>query len=328
MADNKTGSGRRAASDLGGGSVHLPSHFPGQADPIKGRWNMATELPTNEPGVILTSKGKVVFRHFGRGPVERRLAMKRAFARASCDSLAVDPPKTEGGFHYPRFGHKGFRIKWNPDEWLRETGIRLPMDLGAVAASCEQCGYCPSQEIIEAGFTMDAALMVLRNFLFHRRQHEREQTHSGSGGVGPDAAEPQADTKEQPWADDAPEYLPLKEARKLIDNRLSLSTLSKLLVPDGEMRYMRKYGKTGRSTRCKVHIGDFHRYMQSHQNDPQWAKAYLDFREAVGKGDRRWFWQCKTCGHEYPENAKAPERCPKCKGEVELTPKAPPKPRK
>ena len=104
--------------------------------------------------------------------------------------------------------------------------------------------------------------------------------------------------------------------------------LSKLCKPDGEMRYMRKYGKTGRSTRCKVHITDFRQCMRGRQSDPRWAKAYMDFREALGKGDRRWFWRCGKCGHEYPENAKAPECCPKCQGEVELTPKAPPKPRR
>lgn len=47
--------------------------------------------------------------------------------------------------------------------------------------------------------------------------------------------EPNA-TKEQPWVDDAPEYLPLSLALKLIDNCLSLSTLSKLCKSDGEIR--------------------------------------------------------------------------------------------
>jgi len=61
------------------------------------------------------------------------------------------------------------------------------MDLGEVASACERCGYCPAQEIIDAGFTTDAARMVLRNFLFHGRKHGEEQTHSGSGGDGPAA---------------------------------------------------------------------------------------------------------------------------------------------
>ncbi len=141
--------------------------------------------------------------------------------------------------------------------------------------------------------------------------------------IEPDRKEPPKEhTMEQPWRDDAPEYLHLKEARKLIDDRFSLSALSKLMTPDGEIRYMRKPGFG-----CKVHLVDFRRHMRGHQNDPEWAKAYLDFRQAVGKGDRRWFWHCGACGHDYPENATAPERCPICKGVVEFTAKAAPKPR-
>jgi DNA-binding CsgD family transcriptional regulator len=97
--------------------------------------------------------------------------MMRAFARASCDSLAVDPPRTTGGFWYLKSGPKDF--PWDPYEWRAETGIAFPMDLGEVASACERYGYCPSQEIIDAGFTIDAARMVLRNFLLHGRKHAR-----------------------------------------------------------------------------------------------------------------------------------------------------------
>jgi len=44
MDGNKTGSGRQAANDLGGGSVDLPSHFAAPADPEKESRNMP---PTN-----------------------------------------------------------------------------------------------------------------------------------------------------------------------------------------------------------------------------------------------------------------------------------------
>lgn len=58
--------------------------------------------------------------------------------------------------------------------------------------------------------------------------------------------------KRQPWADDAPDYLENSEAVvKFTDGKLKLSRLSKILKPEGPIRYMRK----GR--RCKVHIGDF-----------------------------------------------------------------------
>jgi hypothetical protein len=102
--------------------------------------------------------------------------------------MAVDPPRTEGGPFY-EVGPNGF--PWDPYEWRAETGIAFPMDLGEVASACERCGYCPSQEIIDAGFTLDAARMVLRNFLFHGRQHEQEQRCPEA--VEAVTAEPQAD---------------------------------------------------------------------------------------------------------------------------------------
>jgi hypothetical protein len=70
-------------------------------------------------------------------------------------------------------------------------------------------------------------------------------------------------TKQQPWADDAPEFLPLLVACKLTDGRLSLSTLSKLVARDDKIRYMRK------GQRRRVHVADLWRYMQSRQNDPK-----------------------------------------------------------
>jgi predicted DNA-binding protein (UPF0251 family) len=84
---------------------------------------------------------------------------------------SVSPPKTTGGNHYRLFGANGF--PWDPHEWFRDTGIPLPRNLEEVAAACEQVGYCPASEITDAGFTIDAALMVLRNFLVRKRENER-----------------------------------------------------------------------------------------------------------------------------------------------------------
>jgi len=147
------------------------------------------------------------------------------------------------------------------------------------------------------------------------------------GGSAANVDKRQADanaTKEQPWDDDAPEYMFLSEARKLIDDKLSLQTLGRLCKPDGEIRYMRK------GQRCQVHVADFRRYMQSRQSDPEWAAAYMDWRHATKVGKKRMFWKCKNaaCGHEYPDDANATDRCPKCESESKLLLKAPPKPRR
>jgi len=71
-------------------------------------------------------------------------------------------------------------------------------------------------------------------------------------------------SRQQQWRDDAPEYLPLTEIRKLIDDRLSLQTLGRLCRPDGEIRYMRRRGLG-----CRMHIGDFRRYMKGAAERPR-----------------------------------------------------------
>ena len=140
-----------------------------------------------------------------------------------------------------------------------------------------------------------------------------------------DVAEPLIrERRLQAWDDDAAEYLPLSAARKLIDDRLSLQTLGRLCKPDGEIRYMRK------GQRCKVHVADFRRYMQSQQGNPEWAEAYMNWLHATKVGKNRMFWKCSNsaCGHEYPDDVNATVQCPKCKNESKLLTKAPPKPRR
>jgi hypothetical protein len=134
----------------------------------------------------------------------------------------------------------------------------------------------------------------------------------------------EADSKEQPWADDAPEYLSLSEARKLIDNKFSLQTLSRLCRPDGEVRYMRK----GR--RCKVHLADFRMYMKGQVSDPKWAAAYMNWLHGQKGGTRRALWKCQNpaCGQEYPDTGDASLICPKCKHSSMLTTSTAPKPRR
>ena len=70
-------------------------------------------------------------------------------------------------------------------------------------------------------------------------------------------------SKSQPWSNDAPEYIPNSEAIKLTEGKLTLSQLSKLLKPDGPIRYMRQYAKSGKPRRCNVHVGDFRKYVKT-----------------------------------------------------------------
>lgn len=70
------------------------------------------------------------------------------------------------------------------------------------------------------------------------------------------------ESKEQLWIDDAPDYIMNSDAVKLAEfanRKISLSALSKLLEPDGPIRYMRKR----RPLRCRVHVGDFIAFMKT-----------------------------------------------------------------
>lgn len=73
-------------------------------------------------------------------------------------------------------------------------------------------------------------------------------------------------TKEQPWDKHDPNYIPIKEAvtdAKKKGRKISVSTLSRKLTPDGSMRYMRKYTKNGKPSRCRVHIADFRKNQET-----------------------------------------------------------------
>jgi len=69
----------------------------------------------------------------------------------------------------------------------------------------------------------------------------------------------EAESKEQLWNPDDLDYMENSEAVKTFTkSKMFLSTLSKLLKPNGQIRYMRKRG-----VGCKVHIGDFREYCLS-----------------------------------------------------------------
>jgi hypothetical protein len=74
-----------------------------------------------------------------------------------------------------------------------------------------------------------------------------------------EAGQGETESKEQPWDEDDLDYMSNSEAITTFTNsKMPLSTLSKLLTPDGPIRYMRK------GQRAKVHIGDFREYAKEH----------------------------------------------------------------
>ena len=72
---------------------------------------------------------------------------------------------------------------------------------------------------------------------------------------------------EVPWDNNNPDYMAASDAIvHFTDDQISLPQLSKLLRPDGRIRYMRKKGPqaTGQKTRCrlKVHKVDFRQWTE------------------------------------------------------------------
>jgi hypothetical protein len=68
-------------------------------------------------------------------------------------------------------------------------------------------------------------------------------------------------SQEVEWDENATEYIPNSDAIKLSGGKISLTMLSKILKPDGTIRYMKK------SQRCKVHIRDFQAYIKTLKKD-------------------------------------------------------------
>jgi len=200
-----------------------------------------------------------------------------------------------------------------------QVGIRLiegPPEAGtsAVAVAGAQANASVGNIVIQNQVDLGQLAAMLQPGLGPPRQSDDSFSKTDAGATDT--------SRQQQWREDAPEYLPLTEIRKLIDRKLSLQTLGRLCKPDGELRYMRK------GQRCKMHVGDFRRYMRGRQSDPEWAAAYMHWLKGQKAGGKRLFWKCGNvaCGHEYPDEANAGDVCPKCKGRSELLLKAPPRP--
>lgn len=200
-----------------------------------------------------------------------------------------------------------------------QVGIRLvegPSQTGLAAAAVAgaQANASVGNIVIQNQVDLSQLVALLRPGL--GLPQRADDSRGGRGTSGKD------ESKEQQWRDDAPEYLPLTEIRKLIDDKLSLQTLGRLCRLDGEIRYMRK------GQRCKVHVADFRRYMKGRQGDPEWSAAYMHWLKGQKAGGKRLFWKCgnPACAHEYPEDSSAGDVCPKCQGQSELALKSAPKP--
>ncbi len=202
--------------------------------------NVEGSLTGTPKRVIPTTKIESFLWHV-KGDIEDHLSSKAKAHRQPVDSEA------EGERSCQELFGDLFDSHSRNTRWLAEVSLPAPKTFDEMWAIRDEYNI-PERAIDNALEISDMtySLTALDDVLIAAIKNGRKTTAGGK-----------ADAKEQRWEDDAAEYLPLKQARKLIDNRLSMPTLSKLCKPDGDMRYMRKSG-----VGCKVHIADFRRHMQ------------------------------------------------------------------
>jgi len=96
---------------------------------------------------------------------------------------------------------------------------------------------------------------------------------------------------EVPWDNNNPDYMAASDAIvHFTDDQISLPQLSKLLRPDGRIRYMRKKGQqaTGPKTRCrlKVHKEDFRQWTEFRYPSEKQRQRIIE-KELRKIGERR-----------------------------------------
>jgi hypothetical protein len=91
---------------------------------------------------------------------------------------------------------------------------------------------------------------------------KEDQEKAGQGNI---------ESKEQPWDENNLDYMQNSEAiATFTKSKMALSALSKLLDPNGSIRYMRK------GQRARVHIGDFRDYASKHYVPDKLANEIAD----------------------------------------------------
>ncbi len=65
-------------------------------------------------------------------------------------------------------------MQWDRTKWERETGEAFPNSMQEAAALAEKLGYMLAIDFINAGFAMDAALVVISKQIAWRAQWERD----------------------------------------------------------------------------------------------------------------------------------------------------------
>jgi len=107
------------------------------------------------------------------------------------------------------------------------------------------------------------------------------------------------DGSEMYWQDEAPEYISNAGALLIALGlptpiRMELYELTRLLTPNGEIRYMRK------NRRCKVRVGDWMAYLDKEQHEIQKAREY----------DRRGEAEKDAVAEDVTDDVVAPEDAP------------------
>ena len=202
-------------------SIRLPRRRP--ADPSKGRCKMskqrkskaakaespkpATPHEVLAPQVALKSFGGVVL-EIGRYLSESIPDATKSLPPISCDAQGRETYPLVGKATPQQYGARLLAVKrfmcsipggmhtfadgaiqWDHGRWEQETGQTFPLSMQEAAALSEKISYMRATDFVNAGYTMDAAVVVLSKEMSRRRRLPSLQAGSGDRNSGPVAAD-------------------------------------------------------------------------------------------------------------------------------------------
>jgi hypothetical protein len=114
--------------------------------------------------------------------------------------------------------------------------------------------------------------------------------------------------KEQLWDKNNTDYMGTTEAARIAKDKgrkISVVTLGRRLIPEGQLRYMRSYNSEGKPTRSRVHRGDFMQYIKTLPIlRDEFSEDAFDERQSMIKAEKKTQGKLPDINNGYNKLAK------------------------